>query len=71
MAELTTTRAPDSLSDAIADRLRFVPGWVRQVLRAAALLGVNLAVSDLSTVLGRSVVRSWSGRWTRRARLAC
>ena len=34
-----------------------MPGWVRQVLRAAALLGVNFTVSDLSTVLGRSVVQ--------------
>jgi DNA-binding CsgD family transcriptional regulator len=30
---------------------------VRQVLRAAALLGVDFTVSDLSTVLGRSVVQ--------------
>ncbi len=57
VAELTSDSAPDSLSAAIADRLRFVPGWVRQVLRAAALLGVDFTVSDLSTVLGRSVVQ--------------
>ena len=57
VAELTGDSAPDSLSEAIADRLRFVPGWVRQVLRAAALLGVDFTVSDLSTVLGRSVVQ--------------
>jgi DNA-binding CsgD family transcriptional regulator len=57
VAELTSDSAPDSLSDAIADRLRFVPGWVRQVLRAAALLGVEFVVSDLSTVLSRSVVQ--------------
>ena len=57
VAELTSNSAPDSLSDAITDRLRFVPGWVRQVLRAAALLGVDFAVSDLSTVLSRSVVQ--------------
>ena len=57
VAELTSDSAPDSLSEAIADRLRFVPGWVRQVLRAAALLGVDFTVSDLSTVLGRSVVQ--------------
>ncbi len=54
--ELTNDLAPDSLSAAIADRLCFVPGWVRQVLRAAALLGVDLVVSDLAIVLGRSVV---------------
>jgi DNA-binding CsgD family transcriptional regulator len=57
VAEVTSDSAPDSLSEAIADRLRFVPGWVRQVLRAAALLGVDFTVSDLSTVLGRSVVQ--------------
>ena len=55
-AELTSDRAPGSLSAAIADRLRFVPSWVREVLRAAALLGVEFAVPDLATVLGRGVV---------------
>ena len=54
--ELTSGQAPESLSAAIADRLRFVPAWVREVLRAAALLGVEFAVPDLATVLGRSVV---------------
>ena len=57
VAELTSDSAPDSLTEAITDRLRFVPSWVRQVLRAAALLGVDFTVSDLSTVLGRSVVQ--------------
>jgi DNA-binding CsgD family transcriptional regulator/tetratricopeptide (TPR) repeat protein len=56
IAELTSGQAPESLSAAIADRLRFVPPWVREVLRAAALLGVDFAVPDLATVLGRSVV---------------
>ena len=55
-AELTSGQAPESLSAAIADRLRFVPPWVREVLRAAALLGVDFAVPDLATVLSRSVV---------------
>jgi len=55
-AELTSGHAPKSLSAAIADRLGFVPGWVREVLRAAALLGVEFAVPDLATVLGRGVV---------------
>jgi DNA-binding CsgD family transcriptional regulator len=55
-AELTSGHAPESLSAAIADRLRFVPAWAREVLRAAALLGVDFAVPDLATVLGRSVV---------------
>ena len=54
-AELTSDSAPDSLSAAIADRLRFVPSWVREVLRAAALLGVDFAVPDLATVLHRGV----------------
>ena len=47
--------APDSLSAAIADRLCFAAGSVREVLRAAALLGVDFAVPDLAVVLGRSV----------------
>jgi len=47
--------APGSLSAAIADRLGFVAGPVRDVLRAAALLGVDFAVPDLASVLGRSV----------------
>ena len=38
-AELTSGSAPSSLSAAIADRLGFVSGPVREVLRAAALLG--------------------------------
>jgi DNA-binding CsgD family transcriptional regulator len=54
-ADVTSARAPGSLSAAIADRLRFVPSWVREVLRAAALLGVDFAVPDLATVLGRGV----------------
>src|SRR6266536_184032 len=54
-AEVTSACAPGSLSAAIADRLRFVPAWVREVLRAAALLGVDFSVPDLATVLGRGV----------------
>ena len=54
-AELASDSAPSSLSAAIADRLGFVAGPVREVLRAAALLGVDFAVSDLAIVLGRSV----------------
>ena len=52
---LTSDHAPGSLSAAIADRLGFVPPWVREVLCAAALLGVDFAVPDLATVLGRGV----------------
>ena len=54
-AELAGGSAPGSLSAAIADRLGFVAGPVRDVLRAAALLGVDFAVADLAIVLGRSV----------------
>jgi DNA-binding CsgD family transcriptional regulator len=54
-AELTNSSAPSSLSAAIADRLGFVPGPVRGVLRAAALLGVDFAVPDLAIVMGRGV----------------
>jgi len=54
-AVLTNGSAPDSLSAAIADRLGFVSGPVREVLRAAALLGVDFAVPDLAVVLRRGV----------------
>ncbi len=54
-AELAGSSAPSSLSAAIADRLGFVAGPVREVLRAAALLGTDFAVSDLAIVLGRGV----------------
>jgi len=54
-AELAGGSAPDSLSAAIADRLGFVAGPVRDVLRAAALLGTDFAVSDLAIVLDRGV----------------
>ena len=54
-AQLTGDSVPESLSAAIADRLRFVPAGVREVLRAAALLGVEFAVTDLATVLSRGI----------------
>ena len=54
-AILTNDPAPSSLAAAIADRLGFVSGPVREVLRAAALLGVDFAVPDLAVVLGRGV----------------
>jgi DNA-binding CsgD family transcriptional regulator len=53
--ELASGRAPSSLSAALADRLGFVSGPVREVLAAAALLGVDFEVRDLAIVLGRSV----------------
>ena len=55
VAELASGSAPESLSAAIADRLGFVAGPAREVLRAAALLGMDFAVPDLATVLGRAV----------------
>jgi tetratricopeptide (TPR) repeat protein len=54
-AELTDGPVPSSLSAAIADRLGFVSGPAREVVQAAALLGVDFAVPDLATVLGRGV----------------
>jgi DNA-binding CsgD family transcriptional regulator/tetratricopeptide (TPR) repeat protein len=54
-AELASGSGPGSLSAAIADRLGFVAGPVREVLRAAALLGMDFAVRDLAIVLGRGV----------------
>jgi DNA-binding CsgD family transcriptional regulator len=54
-AEMAGGSAPGSLAAAIADRLGFVAGPVRDVLRAAALLGTDFAVSDLAIVLHRSV----------------
>jgi DNA-binding CsgD family transcriptional regulator len=54
-AKLAGGSVPGSLSAAIADRLGFVTGPVREVLRAAALLGADFAVPDLAIVLGRSV----------------
>jgi DNA-binding CsgD family transcriptional regulator len=54
-AKLAGGSAPVTLSAAIADRLDFVARPVHDVLRAAALLGTDFAVSDLAIVLGRSV----------------
>lgn len=54
-AQLATGTVPESLPAAIADRLGFVSASTREVLRAAALLGVEFAVPDLTIVLGRSV----------------
>jgi tetratricopeptide (TPR) repeat protein len=55
VAELAAGSAPRSLSAAIADRLGFVSGPVREALRAAALLGVDFTVTDLAIVLDHSV----------------
>jgi DNA-binding CsgD family transcriptional regulator len=50
VAELTGAATPDSLPEAIADRLGFLPEPARGVLRAAALLGDGFSVADLVTV---------------------
>jgi tetratricopeptide (TPR) repeat protein len=55
LATLTASSAPGSLSAAILDRLGFVAGPVRDMLRAAALLGVEFAVTELAIILDRSV----------------
>ena len=54
-ATLTAGSAPGSLSAAIADRLGFVTQPVREVLRVAALLGVDFTVTDLAIMLDRNV----------------
>jgi tetratricopeptide (TPR) repeat protein/transcriptional regulator with XRE-family HTH domain len=54
-AVLVGGTVPGSLAVAIADRLGFVSGPVREVLRAAALLGIDFAMPDLAVVLGRCV----------------
>ncbi|MEQ0565219.1 AAA family ATPase [Amycolatopsis sp. NEAU-NG30] len=52
IAELTGGPIPDSLPEAIADRLGFLPEPTRAVLRAAALLGTGFSVADLTIVAG-------------------
>ena len=54
-AQLAADNAPDSLPGAIADRLGFVSAPTREALRAAALLGVEFAITDLTAVLNKSV----------------
>jgi DNA-binding CsgD family transcriptional regulator len=53
--DLASGRAPASLSAAIADRLDFLSAPTREVLQAAALLGVDFAVPDLTIVLDRNI----------------
>jgi tetratricopeptide (TPR) repeat protein len=54
-ATLTSGSAPGSLAAAIADRLGFVTPAVREVLRVAALLGMDFTVTDLAIILDRNV----------------
>src|SRR6266511_4002122 len=53
--EVVGGRTPRSLSAAIADRLAVLSAPVREVLRIAALLGLEFSVSELAVVSGRRV----------------
>ena len=55
LATLATGPAPRSLSAAIANRLDFISGQAREVLRSASLLGPEFNVTDLACLLDRSV----------------
>jgi tetratricopeptide (TPR) repeat protein len=55
MATLAAGPVPRSLAAAIADRLGFVSGPTRDVLRSASLLGPEFPVTDLVSLLGRGV----------------
>jgi DNA-binding CsgD family transcriptional regulator/tetratricopeptide (TPR) repeat protein len=52
-AEVTRGRVPATLGEAIRDRLDFLPGPVRELLWAGALLGGAFSVEDLTVVTGR------------------
>jgi tetratricopeptide (TPR) repeat protein len=54
-ATITAGPAPRSLAAAIADRLGFIAVPAREVLRSASLLGVEFDVTDLASLLDRSV----------------
>jgi len=51
--EATGGPAPATLTEAISDRLRFLPETARQVLQAAALLGGEFSADDLAAVTAR------------------
>jgi DNA-binding CsgD family transcriptional regulator/tetratricopeptide (TPR) repeat protein len=53
---VASSALPRSLTAAIANRLGFVPGPVREMLKSAALLGVRFSVPDLATILGHTVL---------------
>jgi tetratricopeptide (TPR) repeat protein len=55
MATLIAGPAPRSLAAAINDRLGFISGPAREVLRSASLLGVEFAVTDLATLLDSGI----------------
>jgi ATP/maltotriose-dependent transcriptional regulator MalT len=53
IVEATSDHTPGSLSAAITDRLEFLSPAAREVVRVAALLGLDFAVSELAVVSGR------------------
>ncbi len=55
----TAAGVPASLAALISDRLRVVSPGTREVLRAAAMLGVEVSATDLTVVLGRPVTQLW------------
>lgn len=55
VAPVWVERAPVSLVSAITGRLRYLTNTTLEVLRSAALLGVEFSVGDLAVVLGRPV----------------
>jgi tetratricopeptide (TPR) repeat protein len=55
VAALTVGPTPRSLTAAITDRLGFISGPAREVLRSASLLGVEFAVTDLASLLDRGI----------------
>jgi DNA-binding CsgD family transcriptional regulator/tetratricopeptide (TPR) repeat protein len=54
VAEATAGPTPGTLTDAIIDRLDFLPAPARQTLQAAALLGGDFTVDELSLALARN-----------------
>jgi DNA-binding CsgD family transcriptional regulator len=52
-AEATGAGAPATLTEAIIDRLDFLPPPARRLLHAAALLGAEFTIDDLAAVTGR------------------
>ena len=53
MVEAEETTTPGSLAAAITDRLAFLSTQARDVLRVAALLGIDFSVRELAIVAGR------------------
>jgi ATP/maltotriose-dependent transcriptional regulator MalT len=51
--EARPTATPSSLAAAISDRLEFISAPARDVLRIAALLGIDFSVSELAVVSGQ------------------